>query len=102
MYATICIRGPTPIRRRLKIKRLPIGFLAEFQIGLNDVAIKPSSPIQSVVFLSFLDLPGMRGTVIRDLQRRALAGRRGLGELARDVIERAHDLTDRLGGNAGT
>jgi hypothetical protein len=43
---------------------------------------------------------------IRDLQRRARharrasAGRRGLGELARDAIERAHDLADRLGGNA--
>src|SRR6202022_3758813 len=32
--------------------------------------------------------------------RRALAGRHGLPELARDVIERAHHLTDRLGGNA--
>jgi hypothetical protein len=43
---------------------------------------------------------------IRDLQpwtrhaRRALGGRLALLELARDVIEGAHDLADRLGGDA--
>src|SRR5205807_7851238 len=41
---------------------------------------------------------------IRDLQRRArhncraLAGRRSLFEPARDMLQRAHDLADRLGG----
>jgi hypothetical protein len=43
---------------------------------------------------------------IRDLQnrarhaRRALAGRLGLVELQRDLLQRAHDLLDRLGGDA--
>jgi hypothetical protein len=42
---------------------------------------------------------------IRDLQnrarhaRRALGGRRGPLQLQRDMLQRAHDLTDRLGGN---
>src|SRR5208283_46041 len=41
-----------------------------------------------------------------DLQRRArhlrcaLSGRPGLSELAGDMLQRAHDLADRLGGNA--
>ena len=44
---------------------------------------------------------------IRDLQsrarhaRRALGGRSNLLELERDVLQRAHDLADRLGGDAG-
>jgi len=44
---------------------------------------------------------------IRDLQNwtrhesRALGGRFALPELPGDVIERAHDLADRLGGGAG-
>src|SRR5260221_1587612 len=33
--------------------------------------------------------------------RRALAGRPDLLELERDVLQRAHDLADRLGGNPG-
>src|SRR6266851_9924427 len=43
---------------------------------------------------------------IRELQRRArharraLAGRPGLLELAGDMLQRAHDLADRLGGDA--
>src|SRR5216683_2916135 len=42
---------------------------------------------------------------IRDLQnrarhaRRALCGRLGTLELLRDMLQRAHDLTDRLGGD---
>ena len=42
---------------------------------------------------------------IRDLQNRARHARRALGgwlgtpELERDMLERAHDLTDRLGGD---
>ena len=56
--------------------------------------------------IGFAPCRSMTAEDIRDLQRRArharraLAGRRGLDELARDVIERAHDLSDRLGGNA--
>jgi hypothetical protein len=44
---------------------------------------------------------------IRDLQcrtrhpRRALGGRLGLLDLAGDMLQRAHDLPDRLGGDAG-
>src|SRR5258708_1151782 len=44
---------------------------------------------------------------IRDLQNRARHARRALGgwlgapELERDMLERAHDLTDRLGGDPG-
>jgi hypothetical protein len=44
---------------------------------------------------------------IRDLQRwarhasRTSGGRLGLLELARDAIERAHDLADGFGGDAG-
>ena len=44
---------------------------------------------------------------IRDLQRRTRHARRASGgrldllELERDVLERAHDLADRLGGDAG-
>jgi hypothetical protein len=44
---------------------------------------------------------------IRDLQRwtrhksRALGGRLSPLELAGDMLQRAHDLADRLGGNAG-
>ena len=44
---------------------------------------------------------------IRNLQSRtrhagpASAGRPGLLQLDRDVFQRAHDLADRLGGNAG-
>jgi hypothetical protein len=43
---------------------------------------------------------------IRNLQRRARHKRRALGgrlillELAGDMLQRAHDLADRLGGNA--
>src|SRR5712692_3571505 len=37
----------------------------------------------------------------RGTRARALSGRLGLLELARDVIERTHDLADRLGGDAG-
>ena len=41
---------------------------------------------------------------IRDLQNRARHARRALGwrgrfELQRDMLQRAHDLTDRLGGD---
>ena len=44
---------------------------------------------------------------IRDLQNRARHARRAVGgwlgapELERDMLERAHDLTDRLGGDPG-
>lgn len=51
--------------------------------------------------------PSMPAEDIRDLQNRARHARRALGgwlgrlELQRDMLQRAHDLTDRLGGDPG-
>ena len=57
--------------------------------------------------IGFAPCRAMAAEDIRDLQswtrhaRRALGGRLDLLDLQGDVIKRAHDLADRLGGDAG-